>query len=861
MYTFIDSDFFLNRVAKQRTSSIVLISAFFILFHFFSGIASRQFASLNESTSPFWPPTGIATAILLVFGFRFAPFILLSSFLTNLTTDMPIPGVAIIALGNTIEAIICVYLIKLLHRRSKSNFHLETFSLLLSSAVACSLGATTGVFALFLNQNLDLASVKSVWITWWCGDLVGAVIFIPFVTSIVKRVSAQKNFQLKTLFELFSYIIIVFLINRTVFMNQWPESIYWSNCFVFLLAQLRLGIIASRILLAVNCLVANYFILQGYAFFEFGSENLNLLFMQVIVISFTIIALFMESLFIQRVNKIIVSIFSCGLIIIMLAVNFLVHDEKALRETELNTLADRIMSSIRRVEEHYSMLLVSSAGFVSMSSEMDRSAWKQYVEKLTLKKHYGAVNGLGIIDFVNKEDQEEYLKRVRFKNSSDFTIFTLDSAYASKFKTMFPIRVVEPYDQNRKAVGLDVGSESNRREAALKASSTNSAVATKPIQLVQDGIKRPGFLIYYPILRDNSLIGWTYAPVISDHFFSSGLQVVSDALNIKISVQENQIFSNGDFHEAHVKNSKYLTSQTFELFGLIHNLVMYPKDGFFLKSTNFPLVFGVILTLLLILLASLIESITAFNSRLLTLVDEKAKEVDFERSKNMHIAKLASLGEMAAGIAHEINNPLGVISANLSLLANVSISDEKVKNKLSTMAKSAQRIEKIVYGLKKFSRLSARDNRTNEFLYRIVSDALVILDPKIKQCYIKVEPNLDQNIKILCDSVEIEQAIVNLLNNAFDAVKNNEEKWVKINAFCEKKDAVLQVIDSGMGISADVEQKLFQPFFTTKPAGQGTGLGLSITKGIIDQHNATIQLNRAYRNTCFEVRFPIKDVG
>ena len=113
-----------------------------------------------------------------------------------------------------------------------------------------------------------------------------------------------------------------------------------------------------------------------------------------------------------------------------------------------------------------------------------------------------------------------------------------------------------------------------------------------------------------------------------------------------------------------------------------------------------------------------------------------------------------------------------------------------------------------------------------------------------------------EDFQICCDSVEIEQVLVNLINNAIDAVKGQENAWVKLNCFEVGSQVVLQVIDSGLGLSKEVEAKLFQPFFPTKPVGEGTGLGLSIVKGILDEHKASISLNRAMPHTCFEIRFP-----
>jgi PAS domain S-box-containing protein len=235
--------------------------------------------------------------------------------------------------------------------------------------------------------------------------------------------------------------------------------------------------------------------------------------------------------------------------------------------------------------------------------------------------------------------------------------------------------------------------------------------------------------------------------------------------------------------------------------------------------------------------------------------DRLEKSLNEERTKALHNAKLASLGEMAAGIAHEINNPLAVITGSVSLLSKFKNDNVKFDSQVKTISKSAERIEKIVKGLRKFSRTADGSDHKVESVLNLVSEALILTEPKSKRFSTPIITNIDQELSITCDSVEIEQVLVNLINNGIDAVKNLEEKWLKINVFSDNNEVVLQVIDSGLGIPLEIEKKLFEPFFTTKAVGEGTGLGLSITKGILDAHKASFSLNRSFRNTCFEVRF------
>jgi signal transduction histidine kinase len=236
---------------------------------------------------------------------------------------------------------------------------------------------------------------------------------------------------------------------------------------------------------------------------------------------------------------------------------------------------------------------------------------------------------------------------------------------------------------------------------------------------------------------------------------------------------------------------------------------------------------------------------------------ELQESLELERMKSMHASKLATLGEMAAGMAHEINNPLAIIAGSTQLLAKNIHQPERLATRIETIQKSVDRITRIVTGLRKFSRSAVKSIRKTEALQTILQESLIITDAKAKRHNTLIKVAEVQPLYVSCDAVEIEQVLVNLINNGIDAIKANREPWIEVKIFQDLNQAVVQVIDSGPGISHDLEAKLFQPFFTTKAVGEGTGLGLSISKGILDQHHATIAINRTFSNTCFEIRFPL----
>ncbi len=246
-----------------------------------------------------------------------------------------------------------------------------------------------------------------------------------------------------------------------------------------------------------------------------------------------------------------------------------------------------------------------------------------------------------------------------------------------------------------------------------------------------------------------------------------------------------------------------------------------------------------------------------------------------QRIMTIHTAKLASLGEMSAGVAHEINNPLAIINGNLGLLNKHRLDETRFKEKVATLQRAVTRIAKIVNGLRKFARSTDGQTLVSTSLLQIVRDAIVITETKSKRhgtsVELEISPESNEADFILsCDPIEIEQVVINLVNNAIDAVKNNEagkQRWVKVTIEAShlkspdpEGEVVLRIKDSGLGLSAEAEAKMFEPFFTTKPIGEGTGLGLSISRGIIDRHHGQLLLNKSFAHTCFEVRLP-RDFG
>lgn len=249
---------------------------------------------------------------------------------------------------------------------------------------------------------------------------------------------------------------------------------------------------------------------------------------------------------------------------------------------------------------------------------------------------------------------------------------------------------------------------------------------------------------------------------------------------------------------------------------------------------------------------------------LFTFIDmTEQKRVEEMRFAMIANSKMAALGEMAGGIAHEINNPLSIIVGKCgtvrTLVQQPDFNREKIALELEKIAGTAVRIARITTGLLAFSRAGEQDLPGNPVIREMVEETVAFCHEKFKAREVRLDVNYgDIGDKTLaCRQSQISQVLLNLLNNALDEVQELPEKWVRLDLQQVGGNIEFSVTDSGLGIPPELVEKLFQPFFTTKAVGHGTGLGLSISKGLVESHSGKIYYDAKSSNTRFVVTLPL----
>lgn len=241
------------------------------------------------------------------------------------------------------------------------------------------------------------------------------------------------------------------------------------------------------------------------------------------------------------------------------------------------------------------------------------------------------------------------------------------------------------------------------------------------------------------------------------------------------------------------------------------------------------------------------------------ITSKRKRELEVEEQKNLinKMTNWSALGQMAANIAHEVNNPLAILDLQVHSLRRKghSLDIDLVLEKLDSIADQSQRIADIVSTLRTYTRDGAATSEKHRIeVKKIVENSIVLFKTGLLNKQFEVDLiNSAQDVDIKVNSSEFIQVLINLLNNAYDAIADSPEKWIQVKVYKERKKLKIDVVDSGPGIEKDIQDKIFDQFFTTKSRDKGTGLGLNICKQLISSQGGSLIYDASKENTTFTI--------
>jgi signal transduction histidine kinase len=262
------------------------------------------------------------------------------------------------------------------------------------------------------------------------------------------------------------------------------------------------------------------------------------------------------------------------------------------------------------------------------------------------------------------------------------------------------------------------------------------------------------------------------------------------------------------------------------------------------------------------------DEIAQLNKTLEARVDERTRELRDTQAQLVQSEKMRSLGQLVAGVAHELNNPIGFVHANLQLLDEYvgrllqpGLDPERRRKTQEAIAKlllrsreGTERVKQIVQDLRTFSRTDQAELQQVDLADEI-DRTLALIEGRLKG--IQVERDYGELPPVRCYAGQLNQVFLNLLMNACDALDG--KGTIRIRTRREGEGVLLEFEDDGPGMPPEVLSRIFEPFFTTKPVGKGTGLGLSLSHGIVARHGGVMEVaSRPGEGARFTIRLPLE---
>ncbi len=521
---------------------------------------------------------------------------------------------------------------------------------------------------------------------------------------------------------------------------------------------------------------------------------------------------------------------------------------------------EEVASAVSVRMKVYEQILRGGVGLFQSSSNVTREEWRSYYETLNLTENFSGFQGFGFSKVILPSDLNQHVAEIRAEGFPNYAV--LPSGQRELYTSVI---FLEPFDsRNIRAFGFDMYSEPIRREAMASARASGRAVISRKVKLLQetDDDKQFGVLMYVPVFREHSIYGFVFSPFRMNDLMSSIVPV--NAIGVSLEVFEDGIAADKLLFQS-PNNSGSARRRTLDreivVAGRRWILRTAISEQDFAASVSSEstviAIGGLIINFLLFLV---LTSLGRRHQSSLELTQRISNDLNKATAGMIGAAKLSALGEMAGGIAHEINNPLTILSINTGdIIETIRASPcshlhVDVVEKLRTLERTTFRIAKIIKGLKSFSRDGAQDPVEEMAIVELVDDTLTLCFERFRVAGVELNIGaIDPRLRVICRSVELSQVLLNLLNNAFDAILKSSNRLIRIDVRQHGRRVEILVSDNGPGIAPEIHGQIFNAFYSTKQAGEGTGLGLYISKGIVERYGGSLTFTSSDQGTIFKL--------
>src|SRR6266567_302837 len=891
------------------------------LVYFIAGKFGLMLASLHVSVSPVWPPAGIALAALLVLGYRAWPAIFVGAFLVNVTTAGDVATSLAIASGNTLEALSGAWLVNRFAGGTAAFDRPQgVFKFALAAVVSTIISPAFGVTSLALGGFADWTNYGAIWLTWWLGDTTGDLLIAPLI--ILWSIPSKRRWNRRAAVEVGILLLLLFVLSEAVFggwltisVRNYPIAFISAPIVIWTAFRFSQRETATSIF--ILSAIAIWGTMHGLGPFAGEMENQSLLALQSWTAVLTITAMALSAGIAERGRaeealreseariKLAANAANLGLWFWNIQndeflvtekwrrlfgfaeselVNFgqwlrVVHpeDRERMKQTVQDMLehgGDERESEYRITRPDGSTRWIAGYGGVELD-ERGKPAFTRGVSR----------------DITKRKVAEEELREseARFRTVADAAPVMIWMSGPDKLCTFFNKGWLEftgrAIDQELGS-GWSQGVHANDLDHCLEVYGT-SFDARQPFTMeyrlrrndgeyrwvLDSGIPRFGsdgtFLGYFvscSATTERKLAEEKFRLVL-DAAPNAMIMVDSDGVINFANAPAATIFgySLSELIGGHIETliperfrdrhpgyrEGFLSEPSSRAMGAGRDLFGCRKDG-----SEFPVEVGlnpIHTTEGLFVLASVID-----------ITERKEAELEHQR-QNLELARVgrvAVMGELAASLAHEVNNPIGAIVANASagqrLLAAGKIKTRDLKELLDDIVADGRRAGAVVQGIRNMVR-KAEGRRTLIKIDETIDSLLRIIRPVALEREVAMVAEVGSDAgQVWADPVQLLQVFLNLTLNAFEAmsVMRPDARRAVIRTHRNLDgDILVSVRDSGPGFPPQVSNQLFEPFFSTK--ADGTGMGLAISRSIIEDHGGTLSGENCHDGgACFTVCLP-----